>query len=59
MIEAHGRWRRLVGLEGIELIVLDLLDMPELTADGELRLGDGQLLRVVWTGRRFELRLNA
>ena len=59
IIETHGRRRRLVGVEGIELMILDLLEMPELPADGELRLGDGQVLRVVWTGRKFELRLNA
>jgi hypothetical protein len=59
IIETHGRRRRLVGLEGVELIILDLLEMPELPADGELRLGDGQVLPIIWTGRKFELRLNA
>ena len=58
MIETHGGRRRLVGLEGIELMILDLLEMPELPADGERRLGDGQVLPIIWTGRRFELRLN-
>ena len=54
IIETHGRRRRLVGLEGIELMILDLLEMPELPADGELRLGDGQVLPIIWTGPRFD-----
>jgi hypothetical protein len=60
IVETFGHRRRhVVGLQGLDLIVLDLLDMPELPVGGELRLDDGQALSALWTGVTFELRLNA
>ena len=50
------RNRRLMGLDGLELMVLDFLRMPERPVDGELRLDDGQVLDAVWTGSRFDVR---
>jgi len=50
------RHRRVVGLDGLELMALDFLEMPELSVHGELRLDDGQVLDAVWTGSRFDVR---
>jgi hypothetical protein len=50
------RRRRLMGLDGLELMILDVLEMPERPVDGELRLDDGQVLDAVWTGRGFDVR---
>jgi hypothetical protein len=56
-VETDGhRRRRLMGLDGLELMVLDVLEMPEHSVDGELRLDDGQVLDAQWTGSRFDVR---
>lgn len=56
-VETVGqRRRRLMGVDGLELMVLDLLEMPEYSVDGELRLDDGQVLDAVWTGSNFDVR---